>query len=190
MRKKMVPLFLILIFVSSAISFADEGMWTLDALKELPWDEMKARGLELSPEDIYNPKGVSLADAIVQLGGGTGSFVSSNGLIITNHHVAYGAIQRQSSAEQDFIRNGFLAKTSDEELPAKGYTARLCIGFEEVTNKVLKGVSDKLSYSERNDLIDKNQRKIVKKFEKDDNIDANVVEMLSGTKYYLLPILP
>ena len=167
------------------INFAEEGMWPLDALNQLPWDQMKANGLELSPEDIYNSKAVSLSDAIIQLGGGTGSFVSPNGLIITNHHVAYGAIQRQSSAEQDFIRNGFLAKTMAEELPAKGYTARLCIGFEDVTKKVLKGVTDKMSNTERNDLIDRNRQEIVKKAEKEDYIRANVVDMLSGTKYYL-----
>lgn len=185
MVKKMIPLFLILIATIVTINFADEGMWTLDALNQLPWAEMKARGLNLSPEDIYNPKGVSLADAVVQLGGGTGSFVSSNGLILTNHHVAYGAIQRQSSAEQDFIRNGFLAKTMSDEIPAKGYTARLCISFEEVTQKVLKGITDKMSYSERNDLIEKNSRALVEKAEKDDYIRANVTDMLSGTKYYL-----
>ncbi len=189
MLKKIIPLFLILIFTSFSINFADEGIWTLDALDQLPWDEMKARGLELSPKDIYNPKVVSLADAIIQLGGGTGSFVSPNGLIITNHHVAYGAIQRQSSAEQDFIRNGFLAKTMVEELPAKGYTARLCIGLEDVTKKVLKGVTDKMSYSERKDLIDKNTQAIVKKAEKENYIRANVVNMLSGTKYYLFTYL-
>ncbi len=185
MFKKIIPLFLILIFIIVTINFADEGMWTLDALNQLPWAEMKARGLNLSPEDIYNPKGVGLADAIVQLGGGTGSFVSPNGLILTNHHVAYGAIQRQSSSEQDFIRNGFLAKNMSDEIPAKGYTARLCIGFEEVTKKVLKGITDKMSYSERNDLIEKNSQALVEKAEKDDYIRANVANMLSGTKYYL-----
>jgi hypothetical protein len=185
MFKKIVPLFLILIFTIVTINFADEGMWTLDALNQLPWAEMKAGGLTLSPEDIYNPKGVGLADAVVQLGGGTGSFVSPNGLILTNHHVAYGAIQRQSSAEQDFIRNGFLAKTLSDEIPAKGYTARLCISFEDVTKKVLKGITDKMSYSERNDLIEKNSRALVEKAEKDDYIRANVANMLSGTKYYL-----
>jgi hypothetical protein len=65
MSKKIIPLFLILIFTFVTISFADEGMWTLDALNQLPWAEMKARGLTLSPADIYNPKGVGLADAIV-----------------------------------------------------------------------------------------------------------------------------
>jgi len=185
MFKKIIPLFLALVFMTFTINFAEEGMWPLDALNQLPWDQMKANGLELSPEDIYNSKAVSLSDAIIQLGGGTGSFVSPNGLIITNHHVAYGAIQRQSSAEQDFIRNGFLAKTMAEELPAKGYTARLCIGFEDVTKKVLKGVTDKMSNTERNDLIDRNRQEIVKKAEKEDYIRANVVDMLSGTKYYL-----
>jgi len=189
MLKKFVPSILILILTTVTINFADEGMWTLDALNQLPWNEMKARGLELSPEDIYNSRGVSLADGIVQLGGGTGSFVSSDGLIITNHHVAYGAIQRQSSAEQDFIRNGFLAKTMAEELPAKGYNARLCIGSEDVTNKVLNGITDKMSYSERNDIIDKNREEIVKQAETEDYIRASVVDMLSGTKYYLYTYL-
>jgi len=76
MRKRMIPLLLILIFACFTLGFADEGILTLDALNQLPWDEMTARGLVLSPKDIYNPKGISLADAIVQLGGGTGSFVS------------------------------------------------------------------------------------------------------------------
>ena len=185
MSKKIIPLFLVFVLSIISINFAEEGMWTLDALNQLPWAEMKARGLNLSPEDIYNPKGVGLADAIIQLGGGTGSFVSPNGLIITNHHVAFQAIQRQSDAEQDFIKNGFLAKTISDEIPAKGYTARICIGFEDVTPKVLKGITDKMSYSERNDLIEKNSRELVKGVEKDDYIRANVANMLSGTKYYL-----
>jgi hypothetical protein len=70
MIKKIFSLVLLLMFV--VLAQADEGMWTLDALKQLPWDQMKARGLQLSPEDIYNPKGVGLSDAIIQLGGGTG----------------------------------------------------------------------------------------------------------------------
>ncbi|HEX9974858.1 MAG TPA: S46 family peptidase, partial [bacterium] len=185
MIKKNFSLVLLFMLIMFALAQADEGMWTLDALKQLPWDQMKAKGLQLSPEDIYNPKGVGLSDAIIQIGGGTGSFVSPNGLIVTNHHVAYGAIQRQSSAEQDFIRNGFLAETMDKEIPAKGYTGRICIGFEEVTKSILKGITDKMSYNERNDLIEKNTQEIVKQAEKEDYIQANVVDMLSGTKYYL-----
>lgn len=185
MSKKFGSLVVLVMLFTISISFADEGMWTLDALKQLPWDQMKAKGLQLSPEDIYNPKDVGLSDAIVQLGGGTGSFVSPNGLIVTNHHVAYGAIQRQSSAELDFIRNGFLAATMDKEIPAKGYRARLCIGFEDVTKQVLKGVSDKMSYGERQDLIDKTQRELIKSAEKEGEVDAVIVEMLSGTKYFL-----
>ncbi|MEJ2722264.1 MAG: S46 family peptidase, partial [bacterium] len=74
---------------------AEEGMWMLNKLDQCPFDKWKAEGLEVGPEEIYNPKGPDLADAVVQIGGGTGSFVSPNGLILTNHHVAFGALQRQ-----------------------------------------------------------------------------------------------
>jgi hypothetical protein len=185
MVKKTVNCLLVCLFIVSTISFADEGMWVLDALNELPWEKIQAKGLELNPKDIYNPKGVSIADAVVQIGGGTGTFVSSKGLILTNHHVAFGAIQRQSSADQDLLRKGFLASTIAEEIHAKGYRARICSGMKDVTKKVLKGINDKLSYAERYELIQKNQQKIVDAAETEDYIRANVLEMLSGTKYYL-----
>lgn len=189
MFKKRLLLFLLITIFSFSSVLADEGMWLLNTLDQLPWKEMQAHGLELTPGQIYNPDGVGLADAIVQLGGGTGSFVSEKGLIITNHHVAYGAIQRQSSADQDFIRKGFLAETLADELPAKGYTARMCTGFEDVTKKVLKKVKDSMSYGERYEAIEKAQRELLKKFENDETVSGQVVEMLSGTKYYLFTYL-
>ena len=185
MVRKTVICLLVCLFIVSTISFADEGMWVLDALNELPWKKIQAKGLELNPKDIYNPKGVSIADAVVQIGGGTGTFVSSKGLILTNHHVAFGAIQRQSSADQDLLRKGFLASTIAEEIHAKGYQARICTGMKDVTKKVLKGINDNLSYAERYEIIQKNQQKIVDAAETEDYIRANVLEMLSGTKYYL-----
>jgi len=185
MVKKTVTFLVVSLLILSTISFADEGMWALDALKELPWKDLQSKGLELTPEDIYNPKGVSIADAVVQIGGGTGTFVSSKGLILTNHHVAYGAIQRQSSEEQDLLRKGFLASTMEDEIHAKGYQARICTGMKDVTKKALKGINDKLSYAERYEIIQKNQQKIIDATETEDYIRANVVEMLSGTKYYL-----
>lgn len=189
MFKKIMVMFCIILLASFTAVLADEGMWLLDALNQLPWQEMQARGLELSPEQIYNPDGIGIADAIVQLGGGTASFVSSKGLMITNHHVAYGAIQRQSSAEKDYIRKGFLAESLADELPAKGYTARICTGFEDVTKKILKKVKDDMAYAERYEAIEKARRDLLKKFEDDETITAQVVEMLSGTKYYLFTYL-
>ncbi len=189
MFKKFMVMFCIILLASFTGVLADEGMWLLDALNQLPWQEMQARGLELSPEQIYNPDAIGIADAIVQLGGGTASFVSSKGLMITNHHVAYGAIQRQSSAEKDYIRKGFLAETLTDELPAKGYTARICTGFEDVTKTILKKVKDDMAYPERYEAIEKARRDLLKKFEDNETITAQVVEMLSGTKYYLFTYL-
>jgi len=92
---------------------AEEGMWMFDEIKHLPLDTMKERGLELTPEEI-----VYLREACVLIGGGSGAFVSPDGLILTNHHVAYGAIQHESTLEENFIQNGFLAKSRKGEVPA------------------------------------------------------------------------
>ncbi|MFZ5516525.1 MAG: S46 family peptidase [Candidatus Zhuqueibacterota bacterium] len=189
MQKKLVIQIVLICLLSVTLIHADEGMWLLNSLKQLPWKQMQAHGLKLTPEQIYNPDGVSLADAIVQIGGGTGSFVSDQGLIITNHHVAFGAIQRQSSADQDFIRKGFLAATLAEELPAKGYNARICTGFQDVTAEILKHVNDDMPYGERYTTIENIKRELLKKYEEDETISAQIVEMLSGTHYYLFTYL-
>ncbi|OQX96550.1 hypothetical protein B6I21_00640 [candidate division KSB1 bacterium 4572_119] len=182
--KRFLPVLVFLLLLSS-ISLADEGMWMLDGLKKMDWKTLKEKGIELNAKDIYNPKGSDISDAVVQLGGGTGTFVSPKGLILTNHHVAYGAIQRQSSAEQDFINNGFLAKTTRDEIPAKGYQARLCVEMKDVTKKILKGVSQDMSYGERYEILEKNKRELREAAETEDFIQASVQEMLSGTQYYL-----
>ena len=126
-------------------AFAEEGMWMLNKLDKAPADRWQANGFELDIKELYNPKGASLSDAIVQLGGGTGSFVSPNGLILTNHHVAFGALQRQSSVEINFIEDGFLARAYADEIPALGYTARVLLEIKYVTKVVMLGVKDKMS---------------------------------------------
>src|SRR5437016_13901794 len=90
----------------AAFAAPDEGMWLMVQLDKLPFQEMHKHGLELTAEQIYNPAGKSLTDAIVLLPGGTGSFVSPDGLIITNHHIAFGAIQSVSSVQEDYLKNG------------------------------------------------------------------------------------
>src|SRR5512136_2188425 len=97
-----------LFLVLGLIIRADEGMWMPHQMKDL---NLKAQGLQMNPEDLYKKDGTGLMSAVVNLGGGTGEFVSPEGLIITNHHVAFGAIQRASSKENDYIQNGFLARS-------------------------------------------------------------------------------
>ncbi|UCH84547.1 MAG: S46 family peptidase, partial [Candidatus Latescibacterota bacterium] len=164
---------------------AGEGMWTLNKLDQCPFDKWKAAGLEVDQKGIYNPKGVDLADAVVQLGGGTASFVSPNGLLLTNHHVAFGALQRQSSVEINYIEDGFLARTHEEEIPALGYEARVLLDIKDVTKEVMKGVKDKMSDKERYDKTEENIKKIVKKAEEGQDVECTVRAFYGGAEYYL-----
>ena len=182
MSKRLVILGLALVFLlSGPWALADEGMWPPYMIKQLPLDQLHQRGLQLSADDLVN-----LKDAIVLLGGGTGSFVSPDGLVITNHHVAYGAIQYQSTAKQNFIANGFLARSREEELPAPGYTASILVDYRDVTKRVLKDVKPGMSDLERAKAIEKAENEIVKEAESEGKgLSATVVDMLSGTSYYL-----
>ena len=132
--------FLILIFILPAFSlFADEGMWMLHLLKQQKYPEMKKLGLKLKDYDIYNPDGASIKDAVVQFGSGcTGEVVSSQGLVLTNHHCGYGQIQNHSSLERNYLENGFWAMTKVEELPNPGLTVTFIDKIEDVTDYVKK----------------------------------------------------
>lgn len=116
---------------------ADEGMWMLHLLKQQKFAEMQKLGLELEDYDIYNPDGVSLKDAVVFFGSGcTGEVISSEGLILTNHHCGYGQIQRHSSLENNYLDDGFWAMTKAEELPNPGLTVTFIDRMEDVTDYV------------------------------------------------------
>lgn len=119
-------------------SKADEGMWLLQLMQEQHLaDRMKAQGLQLGADDIYSPNRVSLKDAIGIFGGGcTGEIISADGLILTNHHCGYGAIQQHSSVEHDYLTDGFWAKSRQEELPTPGLKFRFVERILDVTDKV------------------------------------------------------
>ncbi len=172
-------------FMGPSPVWAEEGMWTLNKLDKAPADRWHTNGLELDIKELYNPKGPALSDAIVQLGGGTGSFVSPSGLILTNHHVAFGALQRQSSVEINYIEDGFLARAHADEIPALGYTARVLLDIKDVTKDSMKGVKDKMLDKERHDKIEENNKKIVKKAEDGKDVEAVVASFYGGSEYYL-----
>src|SRR5260370_20713820 len=121
-----VVLLTVVIFVSLVpISvLGDEGMFLPDTLSQLPLKKLQQRGLKIPITDIYNPNGPSIKDAVVIVDGGTGEFLSSEGLMLTNHHVAFDALVSASDRSKDYATNGFLAKTRSEEMPAAGYTTQ------------------------------------------------------------------
>ncbi|MDL2256081.1 S46 family peptidase [Parabacteroides sp. OttesenSCG-928-K15] len=126
-------IFLLTVFITLP-AVADEGMWLLPLLKQQKYVDMQKLGLQLEAEDIYNPEGPSIKDAIVHFGGGcTGEVVSPDGLILTNHHCGYGQIQQHSTVENDYLTHGFWATSRREELPNPGLTVTFIDAIEDVT---------------------------------------------------------
>src|SRR6266851_7992454 len=103
----------------------DEGMFLLDTLNQLPLKKLQQRGLKIPITDIYNPNGPSIKDAVVIVDGGTGEFLSPDGLMLTNHHVAFDALVAASDTSKDYASNGYLAHNRSEEMPSKDYTVQI-----------------------------------------------------------------
>ncbi len=180
---KTLILLSLLMLVFGYPSLADEGMWMPHQMKDL---NLEAKGLKMNPDDLYKKDGTGLMSAVVHLGGGTGEFVSPQGLILTNHHVAFGALQRASDKEHDYIQNGFLAKSMDIEIPAKGYIADVLIGYDDVTQTILKEVKSWMTPLQRYKAIEKIEKQLIAKEErKAKDRRCEVKSMYSGNTYYL-----
>jgi hypothetical protein len=147
---KILILLLTYFFLGMIPSSPDEGMYPLSEIHKL--DLVKA-GLKIDPLEVYNPQGVSLIDALVKVGGCTGSFVSAEGLILTNHHCAFSAINAASTTEHNYLEDGFLAKTRKEEIPAKGKTVRITESYEDVSKQILDAVKGIEDLPERANII-------------------------------------
>jgi len=181
--------FLITISLLIVISFAfipsrpDEGMFPLSDIKNINLNE---KGLKISVDEVYNPDGVSLVDALVKIGGCTGSFVSNEGLIITNHHCVFGIVSDASTVENNYLDNGFLAETREKELPAKGLTCRITDSYEDVSTEILEAANTEEDISKRTTAISKKIKEIIEREEKKDStIKAEVSEMFVGEQYVL-----
>jgi len=172
-----------LLFLAMFPSVPDEGMFPLSEIRNL---DLNSAGLKISVDEVYNPRGVSLVDALVKVGGCTGSFVSPEGLIITNHHCSFGAVRKASTIKNNYLENGFLAETREEEIPAEGYTCRITVSYQDVSSEVLEAANQVDDITERTKAIRKKIKEIVKKEEeKDSTIKAEVSEMFVGQSYVL-----
>lgn len=162
---------------------ADEGMYPLSSLKNL---DLTKAGLKISPNELYNPNGVSLVDAIVRLGGCTGSFISSDGLIITNHHCAFGSVAAISDTFNNYIEKGFLAKNREMEVPAQGLSVKITVGYQDVSAQILEEASKVSDPAYRLMLI---QEKIGELVEAAKTADPSktyeITEMFQGKTYVM-----
>ena len=171
---------------------ADEGMWLLQLMKQQnSIDMMKKQGLKLEADDLYNPNGVSLKDAVGIFGGGcTGEIISPEGLILTNHHCGYGAIQQHSSVEHDYLTDGFWAMNRSEELPTPGLKFRFVHRIVDITDLVNAKIKAG-EVTEIDALTSPFLNKLAKEeLEKSDlrgkpGIEVKALPFYAGNKFYL-----
>ena len=179
-------LILCLCFLSTVFVLrADQGMW-LPALISGRIADMQAKGLKLTAEDIYSLNRASLKDAVVLFNGGcTGELISDEGLLLTNHHCGYGAIQSHSSVQNDYLTNGFWAMNRGEELPNPGMKVSFLSRMEDVTGAVLKGVKEDMAPAQRKEKIAANIEAVCRKAVKGTHYRAAVEPFFYGNQYFL-----
>lgn len=183
MLKTTIIIFSIIILCGAV--FADGGMWPLYDLSKLPFDSMYQMGLELKPDEIYHPNKTALADAIAQLSGGSATFVSEKGLMVTNHHVVFGALQQHSTVENNYIYDGYYAPTPDKELPALDLSVYVTLSIDDVTDKILHDFDDISSDSLRSALVEERSKEIIKTAENDRDVYCEVSPFYGGRQYML-----
>ncbi|HIE74064.1 MAG TPA: S46 family peptidase [Flavobacteriales bacterium] len=181
-------LFTTLIGIFSFSAIADEGMWLPQLLQSLNEEDMQAHGLQLTAADLYSINQSSLKDAIVSLGGFcTAEMISNEGLMLTNHHCGFDAIQTHSSVTNDYLEDGFWAMSRDAELENQGLTATFLISIESVTERVLAGFDTlNLSETERKAKIGEAIKEIVAETTEGNHFGAKVKSFFGGNEYYLL----
>ena len=166
---------------------ADEGMWLLPLIEKKNIGKMTEMGLKLSAEDIYSLNKACVKDAIVIFGGGcTGEVVSSEGLILTNHHCGYGSIQSHSTIEHDYLKEGFWAMSKSEELPNPNLAVTFLIRIEDVTGQVLADIKAGMKETDRTVAVNDARKKIEQKAAEGNNYRTLVSSFSGGNYYYLL----
>lgn len=164
----------------------DEGMWLPMLVNRLNYTDMKKMGLQLTPDELYNINRPSLKDAIVQLDGGscTAEIVSKEGLMLTNHHCAYGAVQAASSVQNDYLTDGFWAFSKKEEIKTD-MTATFLVRMEDVTSQVLDGIDYNTSASDRSTQIRTVVGKLRKEYSEKGKYTVVIKDFFEGNEFYM-----
>lgn len=177
---------ILLLFLFPALLFAQGGMWLPMHLEKQNEKEMKAMGCKLTADDLYSLNQPSVKDAICQFSGGcTGEMISSEGLLLTNHHCGFEAIQSHSTLEHNYVDEGFWAMSRAAELPCPGETAMFIVRMEDVTALALQKVTDMMDERDRQSQIDKNLVQIKANTKKEKWEDILIRPFYEGNKYYL-----
>ena len=165
---------------------ADEGMWLPYSINGQNLADMQRLGCKLTAEQIFSFNQPSLKDAIVQFGGGcTGELISPEGLLLTNHHCGLGQVQAHSSVEHDYLKDGFWARSKDQELPNEGLSVLFLSYIEDVTTAVLKGVTDNMSEADRDAKIAENTKRLTTEKKGKRDVRVEIVPFYHGNQYIL-----
>jgi len=186
MKNKLLVIWSLCVLLIPGSLLADEGMWIPLLIEKYNIKLMQEKGFKLSAEDIYSVNKACMKDAVLQFGGGcTGEVISADGLLITNHHCGYGQIQKHSTLGHDYLTNGFWAMSREEELPNSGLSVTFLKRMEDVTEKVLSGVTDRMEATEREKLISANISFIAKNAVEGTGYSAFVRPFYMGKQYFL-----
>jgi len=191
--KKFISLFIALIIFSGINVKANEGMWLPMFIKTLNIAEMQKMGLLLTADELYSPNHPSLKDAIVGLSTGptpegyfcTSELVSNQGLLFTNHHCGYDYIQKHSTVEHDYLKDGFWAKSFDEELPNEGMSASVLVYMSDVTDSIVPQLSDTISEAERGKIISKIESRLKKQASEEGKYNVVIKGFFAGNEFYM-----
>lgn len=183
---KLKCLLLVLLLLPMMRLKAEEGMWLPFLLEKMNEKDMKAKGMKISAKDIYSINSGSLKDAIVSFGGFcTGEVISTQGLVLTNHHCGFDAVQNHSSLEHNYIRDGFWAMDKSQELRNPGLFVTFIIRIDDVTTQVLAGVKPGMAEKERQSVVDKNINQVNQQVKRESWQKSFVRPFFDGNQYFL-----
>lgn len=176
---------LLLAILTTPLLYANEGMWFLMHIERLNQRDMEKLGLQLTAEEIYSINNNSLKDAIVQFGGGcTAEIISDTGLVLTNHHCGYGNIAQVSTPKNDYLNNGFWAKSLEEEIKPDNLSVRFFVRMDDVTERILSKLDDSMSEEARQKTIQRESAIIEQENNEGGKYTVSVKSFYSGNEFY------
>ena len=184
--KKLLLLIIVMAALKMQPAKADEGMWLLNLLETLRIDTMNSMGLKLSADDIYNINEGSLKDAVVMFADYcTGEIVSENGLLFTNHHCGFEAIQNHSTVEHNYLEDGFWAMNQEEELPNPELSVTFLKRIEDISDLVMSRINSDMNESRRSAIIEALSDSLTSAIKAESGLEASVESLYGGNNYYL-----
>lgn len=173
-------------FLAAFLLLPDEGQWLPTQVREMDWDALQKRGMKLTRDEFWHPERGGILSATVQISGCTASFVSADGLMMTNHHCGFGAVSALSTVQQNHLENGYAAATRADELPAKGMEVQVLKRIDDVTSLFHEAQAKATSDLERHQVTEELKQKLIREGNaKEPNVTCSIASFLEGREYHM-----